>query len=72
MAFSEWVYVESTDLKAVRYDDDGLVLEIEFHSGGVYQYYDVPEAIFHELLNSDSKGKYFHANIKNNYRYARI
>lgn len=72
MAFNEWQQVQSTDLRAVRYDDDALVLEIEFNSGGVYQYLDVPPSVFAELMGAESKGKYFHANIKDNYRTVKL
>ncbi len=72
MSFSEWQPVESSNLKTVRYEGAELVLEIEFNSGDMYQYFDVPEAVFRELLSSESKGKYFHANIKGEYRYERL
>ncbi|MFN3762814.1 MAG: KTSC domain-containing protein, partial [Anaerolineae bacterium] len=56
----------------VGYDEDTRTLEIEFHSGGIYQYYDVPPEIYQELLNAPSLGKYFHAKIRNTYRYNRV
>jgi hypothetical protein len=34
--------VTSTDLRAIGYDADTQTLEIEFNSGGVYQYSGVP------------------------------
>jgi|WetSurSiteA1Bulk_404760.scaffolds.fasta_scaffold00048_25 uncharacterized protein len=40
------------------------VLEVEFKNGGVYQYIDVPEDTFNELVSSKSKGKYLDAYIK--------
>ena len=45
---------------------------MEFQGGRVYQYFDVPESVFQEFLSASSKGKFFHANIKGSFRYARV
>ena len=63
--------VDSSDLSAVGYDADAQVLYISFHSGGLYRYFDVPEAVYQGLLSASSKGRFFHAHIRNVYRYAR-
>ncbi len=63
--------VISSNLRSVGYDDSSEILEIEFQSGGVYRYYGVPREVFEELLNASSKGRYFLANIRDTYRYAR-
>ena len=60
--------VTSSDLAEVGYDHATMTLEISFHKGGVYQYFDVPDSAYRELLAAESKGKFFNANIKNNYR----
>jgi hypothetical protein len=64
--------VSSIDLHSVGYDPETKVLEIEFHSGGIYQYSNVPETIFEQLMSAPSHGKFFHAQIKNIYPYRRI
>lgn len=56
--------VSSSNLASVGYDAATATLEIEFHSGGIYQYYNVPESLFHDLFNAPSKGKFFHKYIK--------
>ncbi len=48
------------------------VLEIQFESGRVYQYFDVPESVYEELMQAESKGKYFNAHIRNQYPYQEI
>ncbi len=59
--------VESSAITGVGYDPSTSILEIEFKSGGaVWEYYDVPESVYYELMNG-SVGKYFHANIKDQY-----
>lgn len=61
--------VESSVISAVGYSN---VLEIQFESGRVYQYYDVPKDIYEGMLNAESKGRYFNANIRGKYAYREI
>lgn len=64
--------VSSSDLHSVGYDPETKVLEIEFHSGGIYQYSNIPETIFEQLMSAPSHGKFFHAHIKNVYAHRRV
>jgi hypothetical protein len=64
--------VVSGNIKSAGYDIDGKTLEIEFLSGGIYQYYNVPAEIYKELLRAQSCGKYFHRNIKDVFRCRKI
>ncbi|MFL5807477.1 MAG: KTSC domain-containing protein [Roseiflexaceae bacterium] len=59
--------VSSSNLRSVGYDPAAQLLEIEFHSGGVYQYTGVPESIYSALMQAASKGSYFHDHIKDHY-----
>ena len=63
--------VSSELANSVGYDTATSTLEIEFKSGVVWQYYDVPEYVFHELMGG-SIGRYFHANIKGQYAESRV
>ncbi|MYC36737.1 MAG: KTSC domain-containing protein [Chloroflexi bacterium] len=63
--------VNSRSLASVGYDVDSMTLEVEFLDGQVYQYFDVPEFEHQSLMQADSHGTYFHANIRNTYRYTR-
>ena len=56
--------VESSNLASVGYDAENEILEIEFNHGGVYQYFDVPENVYEELMSASSHGQYFDRNIK--------
>lgn len=60
--------VSSTTLTSVGYDPGTLTLELEFTSGTLYQYFDVPESVHLELLSASSLGKYFNQSIRNTYR----
>ncbi|WP_231184655.1 KTSC domain-containing protein [Haladaptatus sp. DYF46] len=64
--------VDSTSLTSVGYDPEEEILEIEFHSGGVYRYADVPQSVYQELLSARSHGSYFHENVRGAYDYRRI
>lgn len=66
-------YVSSSNIASIGYDPGNMVLEIEFLSGSVYQYYDVPQSIYDGLMAADSHGKFLAAYIKNGgYRYAQV
>jgi len=67
------VPVDSSNIALVGYDATRTVLEVTFHGGSVYEYYDVPSHVHRELLSAPSKGKYFHQFIREaSYRYKRI
>ena len=64
--------VDSSNLRSVGYDADNQILEIEFKSGSVYQYFDVPATVYTALMSASSKGKYHIQWIKHSYRYRQI
>ena len=51
------------------YDERTLVLEIEFRSGRVYQYSEVPRGVYEWLLRTPSKGSYVARMINDRYPY---
>ncbi len=63
--------VTSSNISSIGYDADSQVLEIEFNSGAVYEYSGVPAGEHAGLMNADSKGTYFNANIKNRYPFSK-
>lgn len=64
--------VSSSNLRSVGYDASSETLEIEFHSGGTYQYSHVPASVHQGLMQAESHGRYFHAHIKDVYAYRRV
>jgi hypothetical protein len=64
--------VSSTNIASVGYDEANNTLEIEFHSGGVYQYFGVPDYVHAELVSAASAGGYFARNIKGIYPYQQV
>ncbi len=66
------VHVQSTNIESVGYDIGSQTLEIEFHGGRVYQYFDVPVAVHSELMAASSHGSFFASDIKGHFRFARV
>jgi hypothetical protein len=64
--------VTSSNIASIGYDVDSQTLEIEFLNGGVYQYFDVPQHIYNELMNAGSHGQYLAQNIKGVYRFSKV
>ena len=61
--------VISSNVASVGYDQTTMTLEVEFTNGSVYQYFDVPESEYHNLISAESVGSYLSHQIKDNYRY---
>jgi hypothetical protein len=65
-------FVHSSSIRSIGYDWKKSILEIEFTSGRIYQYFGVPRAEFKKFRDSTSKGKFFNAAIKGNYAAAQV
>ena len=64
--------VDSSVIRAMGYDDDHALLEIEFVSGDVYRYHFVPRRVWSELRNAPSKGAYFANAIREKFPTSRM
>ena len=62
--------VESSNIESIGYNEGNLY--VKFHSGSTYQYSNVPEDVYVQFCNAESKGKFLNANIKEIYIYSRI
>jgi hypothetical protein len=63
---------ESSSISRFKYDEAEQILTIEFTSGSIYEYSEVPNFVFYEMIDSKSTGKFFHTEIKNWYDYKKI
>lgn len=68
----DMINVDSSNIATVGYDEDSSTLQVEFHNGGIYQYFDVPEHLFVQLRDAESPGGFLAANIKGSYRYSKV
>lgn len=64
--------VKSSNIKSVGYDQEQTLLEVEFKSGAVYQYEEVPEDVYQEMLAAESVGKYFNTQVKGSYSEKKV
>lgn len=64
--------VASSNIASIGYDADVETLEIEFLSGSIYQYFNVPENMYNKIMQAGSKGKFLNTYIKNAYPFSRV
>ena len=69
---AEMIPVKSSNIAGIAYDSQQMVLTVWFLNGSIYNYYDVPTAVWTSFQNADSKGKYLAANIKGRFGYDRV
>lgn len=55
-----------------KYHRTRSILRVFFVSGSVYDYFKVPEPVYHEMKQSGSKGTFLNLRIKRTYRYKKI
>lgn len=72
MAWHVFAPFTSSNIAAIRYEEDQLLLEIEFLNGSRYHYYDVPPQIAQAFDQAESKGGFLATSIKGHYRYSRV
>ncbi len=61
--------VESKALVSIGYDACDRVLEVEFRGARLYQYFDVPPAVFDWLMRTPDKTAYLRRMVQPSYRY---
>jgi hypothetical protein len=64
--------IESTAIMSVGYSKRRHILEIQFANGAIYRYLQVAPSVYRDLMATDSKTRYYDANIKGNYRSVRV
>gem|GEM_PF-2719742 len=66
------IAVNSSVLASIGYQTSKKLLEIEFNSGGIYDYLGVPRSEYEALMHAESHGRYFTSRIRNEYTYKRV
>lgn len=61
--------LRSRGIVSVGYDPEASALEIEFRTGRVYRYHDVPESVHAWLLRAKNKGSFVSKMISPKYAY---
>jgi hypothetical protein len=63
------VLLSSSAIVSAGYDRESQQLEVEFQSGRIYRYREVPPGVFDFLLRAPSKGGYFNRMVEGRYAY---
>jgi hypothetical protein len=63
--------IASSAISSVGYDERSAVLEVEFRSGVVYDYLEVPPRIYLDLLKAPSKGSFVSRRVRDRYPFVR-
>ena len=61
------VRVYSSAINSVSYDESSKILKIEFYTGRVYYYQNVPKSIYESLVSAYSAGSFYNDHIKGVY-----
>jgi hypothetical protein len=59
--------VSSSNLASVGYEPSSETLEVEFNTGRIYQYYNVPQFMYDRLMEAGSIGTFLNKEIKGAY-----
>ena len=68
----EMIPVESSNIRGIGYDADNEVLYVTFNSGSQYYYAGVSREVHASMMDSPSKGKFFHARIKGAFPFEKV
>ena len=61
--------VKSSNVKSVGYDEIKKIMEVEFMSGDIYQYLNVPVEVFVAVVTAPSIGSAIHKMLRNKYDF---
>lgn len=64
--------VESSSLRSIGYDKATHTLEVEFTSGSIYRYVDVPDSVWFEMRHATSKGKFFQDRVRDTFSSEKV
>lgn len=64
--------IKSSSIKKLEYDIDNNELDITFIGNSVYRYHEITLDIWDKLKLSESKGRYFHQNIRSKFKVTRL
>ncbi|MCY4031008.1 MAG: KTSC domain-containing protein [Hyphomicrobiales bacterium] len=64
-------FVNSSDITSIGYDKPSKILEVEFHGSRIYQYENVPEGMYKDLMWVYDTDGFFNKEIKGVYGYKR-
>ena len=64
--------VDSSALVAIGYSRRLHALEVEFVSGAIYRYLDVPPEIYRQLMSAESKARFYDEYVRRHFRSVHV
>jgi len=64
--------IKSSNLKKATYDTATKKLVVEFNTGALYEYDDVPHQVYTQFRMSESQGKFFSSKIAKTFKYKKL
>jgi len=64
--------VSSSNITSIWYSKETSILEVEFNSWSIYDYFNVPESEYQALLSAASIWSYFSQYIRDNYQFSHV
>jgi hypothetical protein len=64
--------VKSSNIKSIGYHENSGTLHVVFHDGTHWTYDHVPPGKYERLMNSPSKGKFFHTEVKGKHQSTKL
>jgi hypothetical protein len=66
------IAVDSSSARSIGYDASTRELDVEFHSGAVYRYFEVPPRAYAAILAAPSIGRHLNTYVRDSYRFERL
>ncbi len=67
----DMIYVDSSNVEAIGYEDSAMELYVQFVGGALYVYHGVPREVYDDLMAAPSKGSFLNRIIKGVYQFTK-
>ena len=64
LSFLRWQSTSSSNIDAINYKPKKEIMIVRFNSGDEYEYENVPEVLYLEILNASSVGSKFYWTVR--------
>lgn len=68
----ERIAVQSSTIVSAGYSKETRLLDIEFRTGAIYRYRQVPESVYAAFSAARSKGRFFGTEIRGKFQYEKM
>lgn len=72
MARYKRIHSDSSMITSTAYQPHTETLELVFCNGGIYEYHQIEQEVYQQLMTSSSVGEYFNEYIRMRYPYTKV